>query len=165
MNSKVKLEKVIRHKDLVLDNAKIIAEHLMDEGGEENELTARMLIAWAYDHDRSKLYSLEWDHLVNYDPKDPKLKEAINHHLGENPHHPEYWKESVDDPIDISEMPEQFIAEMVCDWKARATEFGTCLVEWIDEKATVKYNFVKGDAVYARIMRYVNMICEKAFTD
>lgn len=60
-------------------------------------------------------------------------------------------------------MPEVNLAEMVCDWKARANEFGTDLREWIDKCATKKFKFNKKDEVYSKIERFLNLLLEKPF--
>ena len=73
-----------------------------------------------------------------------------------NRHHPCYWG-------GIKYMPDVNIAEMTCDWKARANEFGTDLREWIDKHATKKYKFTKKDEVYKKIEKFVNLLLEKPF--
>jgi hypothetical protein len=86
-----------------------------------------------------------------------KLKLAIHHHNTTNQHHPENWSGG------ISDMPDVFLAEFVCDIKARSEEFGTSLRDWIDNEATKKWNFTTDSEVYKKIMKYVNLVCEKPF--
>ena len=68
-------------------------------------------------------------------------------------HHPESWD-------GIKNMPQVYIAEMVCDWKARSSELGTNLREWINEKATKRWGFTARDKVYRDIDRFVNLLLE-----
>ena len=62
-------------------------------------------------------------------------------------------------------MPDVYIAEMVCDVKARSEEFGTDLRKWIDEEATKRYKFTMEDKVYKDLMRFVNLLCQTPFGD
>jgi hypothetical protein len=61
-------------------------------------------------------------------------------------------------------MPKLYIAEMVCDWKARSSEFGRDLREWIDKDATKRFKFKKTSPLYQQIMQFVDMICEVPFS-
>jgi phenylpyruvate tautomerase PptA (4-oxalocrotonate tautomerase family) len=63
-------------------------------------------------------------------------------------------------------MPLVYVAEMVADFSARTSEVKTnkSLTVWIDEVATEKYGFSKEDKVYKKIMYFVNILLEPAFT-
>lgn len=50
-----------------------------------------------------------------YDEAKAALGEALQHHYANNRHHPEHWKNGIDDMSLLD------ITEMLCDWKA-ATE-------------------------------------------
>lgn len=148
-----KLERLIRHKAEVLDNCIQLAKRLIDEDAKNFDL-AKRLIASAYTHDLSKLTnSLEWMHLTEADEDDDMLTIAIRQHNESNLHHPEAWG-------GIKNMPEVALAEMVADWKARSSELGTDLKEWIQTRATKRWGFTRRDAVYKDIMRFVNLLIE-----
>jgi hypothetical protein len=82
---------------------------------------------------------------------------ALNPILLVNPHHPEYWG-------GIKEMPKVYVAEMICDWYARSTEFGTGLREWIDNVATEKFSFNKEDDIYKEIQNILNLLLDPNFS-
>jgi hypothetical protein len=113
-------------------------------------------------HDASKLHGIEFEYLsLNNNPTEEnnklKLKMAIHHHQTTNPHHVEYWSGG------IMSMPDVYLAEFVCDAKARSEEFGTDLRNWINEIATKRWEFSKEDEVYKKIMDYINLLCDKPF--
>lgn len=57
------------------------------------------------------------------------------------------------------------LCEMICDWKSRSEEFGTDLRKWIEENATKRFKFSLEDEVYKKIMYFVDMLCEKPFSN
>jgi hypothetical protein len=61
-------------------------------------------------------------------------------------------------------MPRVYVAEMVCDWKARASEFGTSLQKWIEESLK-RYGYTSKDPVYAQIQEFVELLCDPAFSN
>lgn len=87
---------------------------------------AMELLKRAKEHDQSKLESPELERFTEYTPKlknvtygSEKYKEyldglgvALNHHYENNDHHPEHFKNGVDD-MNLAQ-----IVEMFCDWKA-----------------------------------------------
>lgn len=148
-----KIDRLIRHKTEVLDNCLLLARKLVAEDSKD-DLLARRLIANGYSHDTSKLITtIEWLHLTEADEEDDMLDVAIKEHNESNLHHPEAWD-------GIKNMNTVSVAEMVCDWKARSSELGTNLKEWIDTKATKRWGFNKKDKVYKEIMRFVNLLLE-----
>lgn len=84
------------------------------------------LIERGHKHDMSKLESPEVELFTEYTPQlaqsdygSPeynecklKLGPALDHHYGHNSHHPEYWKDGINDMSLID------ILEMLIDWKA-----------------------------------------------
>ena len=143
-----KVETILRHIVNVQQNCELLGKRLMERG--EFEL-GKTLIANSLIHDNSKFFGIEFENLFNVnDPS--KLEDAILHHSSTNPHHPEYWS-------GIENMPKIYLAEMIADWKARTSEFGTSLQEWIDNDAAIKFNYKKGDKTYKRIMYFVNLMC------
>lgn len=153
MDKETKIEKLrtlMRHIEDVIKNCEILGFKLIDEG--EFELGLQ-IIANGYKHDQSKFKGIEWLHLTKPDEDDELLTIAIRAHNSTNHHHPECWD-------GIKNMPQAYIAEMVCDWKARSSELGTDLKDWIDTKATKKYSFSKKDKVYKDILRYIDLLLE-----
>ena len=64
---------------------------------------------------------------------DDRYREACEHHYQNNRHHPEYWK---DFKTGVSrDMELDAIVEMICDWEACSTMFGTNTLEWYETKA------------------------------
>lgn len=150
MNAYIRLEKVLNHIQNVQRFAQKLGIILIKNG--EQEL-GRNLIANAQLHDNSKLKGIEFDHLF---AGDELLAVTIQHHRNTNPHHPEYWG-------GIERMPEVYIAEMVCDFISRSTEFGTDVRSWIESSATKKYNFTMTDEVGTKISKFVDLVLEKPF--
>ena len=153
-----KIRFITRHIRNVEDNCLILGERLISQG--EIEL-GKQLVAHGFVHDASKFYGIEFEFMSPVpSPEDPsklKMKLAIQHHQKTNLHHPEAWSGGIQD------MPDVYLAEFCCDVKARSQEFGTSLRQWIDEKATKKWNFSKDDDVYKKVMKYVDLLCDKEF--
>jgi hypothetical protein len=147
-----KLEGVLRHLENVRDNCIILGKKLIESG--EIDFGKR-LIANGHTHDNSKFFGTEWEHL-NDDSTKLRLEISVSHHNSTNPHHPECWGR-------IDDMPRLYIAEMVCDWKARSTEFGSSLREWVEEGGAKRFGYKKGDKTYRQIMEFVDMVCDKPF--
>jgi hypothetical protein len=92
-------------------------------------LVVAELLARGEKHDRSKLERPEVELFTEWTPKLQgvtygsaqyqeyleQLKPALSHHYAKNRHHPEHWKNGVDDMNLVD------LVEMFCDWKA-ATE-------------------------------------------
>jgi len=147
-----KLDLIWAHIEEVQRNGKKLTERLI-EAGDENlalQLAKNVLV-----HDQNKFHGIEWDNLIQTENRDA-LALAVNHHNRTNPHHPEYWN-------GIKLMPLVYVAEMVCDWKARSAEFGSSLQEWIDTQATKRFSFVKRDKIYRDINRFVKLLLEPPF--
>jgi hypothetical protein len=153
-----KIRSITRHIRNVEDNCFILGEKLIMKG--EIDL-GHQLIAHGFVHDSSKFSGIEFENLSCNEPLKEesaklKMKLAIHQHNTTNQHHPEFWGT-------IGNMPRVFLAEMVCDWKARSEEFGSSLRDWIVEKATKRWGFSEGDKVYKEIMEFVDLLCEKPF--
>jgi len=145
-----KLRTLIRHIEEVQKNAQLLGFKLIDAG--EFDLGKR-LIANSFLHDQSKFHALEWIHLTKPDDDDDLIGLAIQVHTAHNYHHPECWG-------GIKDMPQVYLAEMVCDWKARSNELGTDFKEWINDKATRRWKFARKDKVYRDLMKYVDLLIE-----
>lgn len=118
-----------------------------------------MLIANGMIHDNSKLRGIEWKYL-HTDVKETNEEAfliAHHQHITSNPHHPEYW------PCGINEMSPVYIAEMICDWHSRSSEFGTDLWEWIKEVAVPKYKVSTSGKTYKIMKEFVDLLLERRF--
>lgn len=149
---KKRVQDHLEHLAAFFDSAKHLAMKLFDEG--EIDL-GRLLLANSLNHDRSKLFGVEWEVII-LGNKTELLKTAVEQHNHTNEHHPEYFGS-------IHKMDDVHIAEMVCDWRSRSSKFGTSLRDWIDQEATERYQFTKTDPVYAKIMRFVAMILDEPY--
>jgi hypothetical protein len=145
-----KILAVLEHIERVQKNCIKIGLKLIRSGEVE---MGRMLIHNGQIHDNSKLSGIEFEHLFR---GDDLLQEAVKHHASTNAHHPEFWGK-------IQNMPEIYIAEMICDCSARSSEFGTDVREWFKLKATDKYNFSFDDSVGLLISKYLDLLLEQSF--
>lgn len=148
------LDNLVRHISLVRDACVLLGKRLMKQG----RITfGRLLIARGFVHDATKFYGIEWDYLHAGPDVEPKMLElAIKQHVTTNEHHPEYYE-------GFHNMVELSVAEMVCDWFARATEFGTGLRDWIEEEAITKYNIDVKSEQYGWLVNFVNLLLEDSF--
>lgn len=145
-----KIEMVLSHIQNVQKNCYKLGLKLIKQG--EFHI-GRNLIANGQIHDNSKFKGIEFEELYF---GSNILKEVVSHHNSTNPHHPEYWGV-------IQNMPDVFIAEMVCDCCARSSEFGTDVRVWFRETATTKYNFKMDDNIGNKITLYLNILLEQPF--
>lgn len=150
-----KIEALIRHIENVKTNCFILGKKLVQKGDIE---LGRQLIANSYLHDNSKLHGVEWEYLDSGVKE--KLDLAIHQHNTSplNKHHPEAWGEE-----GINAMSRLFLAEMVADWKARASEFGTNLREWIKETAYPRYNIPPNGKIAKYIKEFVDLLLDEPF--
>ena len=148
-----KIADIIRHISHVKDNCLLLGERLINTGKRD---MGRLLIANGFIHDNSKFYGVEWDYLNDETNNPELLKIAVSQHSRTNPHHPEYWG-------GIELMPSLYIAEMVCDWKARSNEFGTSLQDWIAEDGATRFGYSIDSEIYRKIVFYAEILCDKPF--
>ncbi len=154
-----KVDALYRHIEEVQRNCRLLGERLISQG--EDELAVK-LIQNAMIHDQSKFRGIEFDYLSSSAEEQEvegyreKLAQAVYQHNRTNFHHPEYWN-------GVKNMPDLFIAEMVCDWKARSSEFGTALRDWIDNGAAQRFHYTKRDKVYKSIMRFTKLLLDEPF--
>lgn len=154
-----KVRALTRHIRNVEDNCLILGERLILSG--EIDL-GHQLIANGFVHDASKFSGIEWDQLIigpttKENESKLKLKMAIYQHQKTNPHHVEYWSNGIEN------MPDVFLAEMVCDLKSRSEEFGTALMDYIDNEGVKRWKITKDHSTYKKILKFVNLLCEKPF--
>ena len=150
MEALEKVDLVLNHIQNVQRYTQRLGMKLIRRGDVE---FGRNLIANGLQHDRSKFTGIEFEHLFY---GDPLLEDVVRHHSSTNTHHPEHWGS-------IHDMPRLYVAEMVCDWFSRSTEFGGDIREWINTKATAKFNFSKEDKVYQTIFEFLNLLLDPSF--
>jgi len=128
----------------------------------EPEIMPYIIITWNY---FCKEYNLDF---IISDSVRQLMNEATEHHIRENPHHPEYWdpnkynrsliaKDERDkfDPnsmeiVDATAMPERYLIEMCADWCATGQERRNTPFEWADKVINHRWKFTKDqtDFVY-----------------
>lgn len=114
-----------------------------------NEFAAKIGKSYP-DHDASKLTTLFDGYKYFMIPREELTKEqedAIDWvtlaHITNSPHHPEYWTNTnlsgftrvnytPHGAIDATEMPQEYLEEMVCDWCSMSKEFNNTPMEWFD---------------------------------
>lgn len=150
-----RLKSVVRHVTHVQQSCTLLGERLILSGDKE---MGHKLIANGFIHDNSKFHGIEWlylhDDVKDFEPQ--MFKAALTQHVRNNMHHPEFWSS-------IDKMPSLYMAEMVCDWHARSSEFGTDLRSFIKEVATKKFDFSVSGKVYKEIKGYVDLLLDTAF--
>lgn len=151
---KEKVEKLLRHITHVQQACQLLGKKFIDR--DESEFGVR-LIALGQIHDASKWGGVEWDYIVAGE-FNGEAKLAARHHNHSNAHHPEYWG-----TIDL--MPRIYVAEMCCDWLARANEFGTDVWDYVNDKALARYNIPRQGKIYKWIKEFLDMLLEKPFTE
>lgn len=157
MDTLERVRSILLHIKHVRENTEILGEKLIKEGEVELGIA---LIANGLIHDNSKLrQGIEFDHLAPDEADKKMLIAAIKHHSRShsNLHHPEAHIGG------IKNMPRVYLAEMICDVKARSSEFGTSIESWIVEEAMQKYGFNKSDKVYSEIMYFLNLLLDRKF--
>lgn len=110
-------------------------------------------------HDHSKLeLLLEFYKYFMVPPEDRTesqesiLDLASYMHITNSPHHVEYWTDSNIDgwtrrnptpngPIDATDMPDECIEEMCCDWKAVGEEKGNTAKSWFNKVNGTRWIF------------------------
>jgi len=139
---------------MVQENCELLADRMIEEGRVE---FGRILLANAQIHDASKWHGVEWLYLHQGPdvPRD-KIELAVCQHQKTNPHHPEYWG-------GLEQMPEIYIAEMVCDWCARSQEFGKDLRGWISTTARERFKLDFLPVKTEQIARFVGILTQETF--
>jgi hypothetical protein len=122
-------------------------------------------------HDRSKLTMLFPAYRYTVKPKDQRTKEeqeALDMvtliHVTNASHHPEYWCDrsklegftranfTPHGCLDCSEMPEECINELVCDWCSVGKRKGNSAVEWFNRVNDVRWHFNNEQQMYIRLL-------------
>ena len=147
-----KLNALLRHIRLVQDGCHLLAEKLIEQGRAH---LGRLLIAQSMSHDNSKFTGIEWQHM-GADAHGDELKLAMRQHVETNAHHPEFWS-------GFENIPELFLAELVCDLYARSQEFGTDLREYVEESFAPRYQIDVKGRNYKRMKGFIENLLNKPF--
>lgn len=148
------LQDVLRHINRVREDCNLLGNRLIETG--EKQLGIE-LIALGLIHDYSKLHNqTEFLYLRDSKVGTPEFQAAHLSHVTTNMHHPEAW-------FNIKEMPRLYVAEMVCDWHARSTEFGSDVMAWVKDQATQRYGFSPKGRVYKEIKEFFGVLLDKPF--
>ena len=152
-----RLFKVNSHISNVNAAAELLADRIIDTADSKEDMDfARRLLQSVKSHDLSKFTGIEWEAL--HPETEPELRKiAIHQHQQTNSHHPEYHVGG------ISQMSDLEIAEMVCDWKSRSSEFATDLRTYIKDVATARWGFSTRHGVYRKIKKYVDLLLDDPF--
>jgi hypothetical protein len=155
-----KIRSITRHIKNVEDNCLILGERLILQGRID---LGKQLIANGFIHDASKFTGIEFEYLSLHNPTEEnnklKMKLAIQQHNSTNLHHAEAWSGGIKD------MPDVYLAELVCDIKARSEEFGTSLMDYINSSGIKRWNITEDDDVYKKMIGFINLLCEKPFQE
>lgn len=149
----VAVDNILRHIANVRENCFILGRKLILQGNADLGVA---LVGNGLVHDNSKLRGVEFSYLYPGIAK-TKLQLAIQHHNQTNAHHPEYWG-------GIENMPDIYLCEMVCDWKARSEEFGTSIYDWALDEAPKRFSYKKNSDICKKILYYLSLLCDKPFT-
>lgn len=148
------IDNLTRHIERVRENTIVLGKKLIARG----EVTFGVnLIANGFIHDASKFFGLEWD-VLHSGPDAPRnlVDLAVRQHTASNPHHPEYW-----DGID--NMPRIYVAEMICDWSARAAETGGSVRDYLRTKAMGRYQIKPDSEILKLINGFMDLLLESSF--
>lgn len=113
----------VPHKIAVFNECVRVAADMDMDHRDKSTFLARAVV-----HDLSKLGHDEIEGYMSFTRNDRKTEWAIESHYRHNAHHPEYWIVK-GWPL---EMPRLYVLEMVADWAAASTTYGTPLQEWVD---------------------------------
>lgn len=132
----MEIEKVLQFNNDQIEHLQILQKQVLE--------FCNKLMTSAIEHDRSKWSAVEYEEFVrqrtalrgSVDGKDKAYQdgyrtEAIQHHVNNNPHHPEYW-----DSRGLK-MPLHEIISMFLDWNSR------CIQKGGDMEKFWEYNIAK----------------------
>ena len=90
--------------------------------------------------DEFKPYANRFFPLEGTDPNSEIVKKEFEYawfiHLRNNPHHPAFWAYVDDGIIKITDMPDIYIIEMLCDWMAMSKYYNSSTLDyWKSESA------------------------------
>lgn len=144
---------LIRHIEIVRESSIIIGNILIEQG---RQVLGHDVIRRGHAHDLSKFTGIERLFLHQKKKVNKKnLELAIQQHVTTNDHHPEFFENGMDD------MNEAQLIEWCCDVYARSAQFGTDLMEWVDNVAVKRFN-IKNEQ-YELIVKYLKCLTSGKF--
>jgi hypothetical protein len=148
------VDSLLRHISYVQSACTLLGKRLIEQG--QGSLGVD-LVGRGMCHDNSKFHGIEWEYLhAGSDITPENMEMARRQHVMTNDHHPEFWN-------GVHNMSQIAVAEMVCDWYARSQEFGTGIREWVNSKATVKYNIDPTSEQHDWIEAFLSILLEDTF--
>lgn len=148
------LDYVITHISHVRENCIALGKALIKMG---LFVEGRQLIANGHVHDLDKLFGIQWEHMRKDSPLGKELSLAVKEHNHTAKHHPEAFGS-------IHKMDYVSLAECICDWKARSSEFGGSLMDYIKTQAMKRFAFNESDPVFKTIVEFHDLLCEKPYS-
>ena len=150
-----RLSTLLRHINGVKENCELLGLRLIERGEEK---LGYQLIANGFVHDHSKFSGVEWLYLHSdiKESEPEKFELAVINHININFHHPEAWS-------NIRDMAPVYLAECICDLKARSSEFGNDLKEWWKEKWLPKYEVTTNCKIYKEMKDFLDLLLDKSF--
>lgn len=146
-----KLDVILRHCENVREACELLGKRLIERG--EIEFGVQLIIHGRI-HDLSKFDLYERTYLIGNDDQE-SLKMAVFKHRAANKHHAEFWGE-------VDSVPRIYLAEMVCDFKARSSEQGTNLKDFIKEQIE-KWGVSTSGKTYKTIKEFVDLLVDNSF--
>ena len=152
------LTQTMIHKKFVLNSCLKMAEHFwkIGEDGKALEILQR-----GSTHDNSKLFDKdEMRDLAKIEDGYASMKDAkkllpeeqqklLQRHYLNNSHYPEHWE-------DVSQMSEMDIVEMVCDWHANSSIYGTDLIDFVVTRQQNRFHFP--EEMFKQILSYCKIL-------
>ena len=159
-NKLKQLNDIAEHKKIVFDIGYKLSKKIMETDQDELALNLMKRISL---HDLSKLEKDEFYGMAKFVDDMDSLKNSkssisenkqniINLHWERNEHHPEYW-------IDINQMTDLDIMELTIDWFARSIQFGTDMLEFLEQRQKDRFHFPQ--EIYDKIVKYYYMLKEE----
>ena len=153
------MNKTQEYRDYILEHINNVKKAFKNYGEllcNELELNLQDMMNQIEEHDESKWSAEEFDlYRRKYFPEpgekeisDNKFNVAWLHHIHCNPHHPEYWiyYDADKNNVTIYDMPDKYVAEMLCDWIAMSYKFNNKVYDWYVKEGK--------DKVFADSTRY-----------
>jgi len=101
--------------------------------------------------ERTPYIELTYKKLYGIKDLSEEEQQALFHHIKNSKHHPEYWDDLVqnvrNDPdnatqeVNVSKMPDEYLLEMVADWKATADVLGNTARSWFEKQNGKRWIF------------------------
>lgn len=122
----------MKHKHLVQRNLGVVIKQLIDRGdAHDNSKMVEPELQY-FAQETANLHGLTYDS-PKYTANLDKIRPALNHHYANNRHHPQHFKNQVNDMNIVD------VIEMFCDWAASCKRHADGNLHTSIEKNAVKY--------------------------